>query len=379
LADVVPPTIAASTYLGADMKAMVLAAGLGERMKPLTWNCAKPSLPLLNRPSILHLLEHLARNGVDQIAMNLHYRPETVRAIEPAIRSLGLRVSYSEEPAILGTGGGLKKAEPFLLDGTLVMVNSDFVTDCPLSPVLDFHRESHALATLVLTPFVEGTEYGAVEMSPDGKILRIAGRPGPDSGAPRYHFTGIHVLDPSIFQEIPEGIRSEINREVYPRLMERGARISGYVHSGFWRELGTPWRYLQGSLALLGMGDAAYLQRIRLREGVYSATPSHALHGTVEPVFLAGEDLRMAPDTFAAGAILGNRVTIGPGATLVRSILWDDVTVGDGSSLDECLVASGTRIPPGCKLRRKILLNEANYGGDRKGLERSGELLLAPV
>src|SRR5262252_1605137 len=173
------------------MKAMVLAAGLGERMKPLTWNCAKPSLPLLNRPTVLHLLEHLARNGVNHVAINLHYRPETVRAIEPEVRSLGLRVFYSEEPTILGTGGGLKKAERFLQDGTLIMVNSDFVTACPLSPALDFHRASGAIATLILTPFVEGTEYGSVEMARDGRILRIAGRPGGETGALRYHFTGI--------------------------------------------------------------------------------------------------------------------------------------------------------------------------------------------
>jgi NDP-sugar pyrophosphorylase family protein len=356
---------------------MVLAAGLGERMKPLTWNCAKPALPLLNRPSILHLLEHLARNGVNQVAVNLHYQPESLRAMESEIRALGIRVFYSEEPTILGTAGGLKKAEGFLMNGTLVMVNSDLVTDCPLSPVMDFHRRSGAIATLVLFPYVEGTEYGAVEMDGEGRILRIAGRPGPETGKPRYHFTGIHILDPTIFREIPEGTRSEINREVYPRLIERGARISGYVHAGFWRELGTPLRYLQGSLDLLKMGDAGYLQRIRLREGVYSATPASALRGTVEPLFLAGANLQMESDTFAAGAVLGNRVVLRRRSSLVRSILWDDVTVGEESALDECLVAARARVPSNSRFSRKILLDEGTYGGDRKALDRSGSLLLA--
>src|SRR5512145_964927 len=105
------------------MKAMVLAAGYGERMKPLTWNRAKPALPLLNRPSILHLLDHLARSGITEVVVNLHYRPETIKALEPRIKELGLRVGFSEEAVILGTGGGLKHAEPFLADGTLLMVN----------------------------------------------------------------------------------------------------------------------------------------------------------------------------------------------------------------------------------------------------------------
>jgi NDP-sugar pyrophosphorylase family protein len=359
------------------MKAMVLAAGRGERMKPLTWDRAKPALPLLNRPSILHVLEHLARNGVDQVAINLHYRPDTIRALEPAIRDLGLRVDFSQEPAILGTGGGLKQAERFLLDGTLIMANSDFVTDCPMGPALEVHRQTRAVATLILLPYVEGTEYGAVEMNPDGAILRIAGRPGADTGRPRYHFSGIHIIDPALFREIPAGIRSEINHEVYPRLIERGVRISGYLHRGFWRELGTPWRYLQGSLDLLRLGDAGYLQKARVKEGVYSSTPFSSLRGTVEPLFLAGAELRMEPDTFAAGVIVGNRVTLHRRASLVRSILWDDVTMGDGSSLDECLVGNGARIPPGGRFIRKILLDGESYGGDRKGLEPSGPLLVA--
>jgi len=357
------------------MKAMVLAAGLGERMKPLTWNRAKPVLPLLNRPSILHLLEHLARNGVSQVAINLHHRPETIRSLEPEVARLGLTVFFSEEATILGTAGGLKKAEPFLTNGTLIMVNADFVTDCPLLMALNHHRESGAMATLVLLPYREGTEYGAVEMAESGRIVRIAGRPGTDTGAPRYHFSGIHILESEIFKEIPEGIKSEINREIYPRLIDAGARISGFVYPGFWRELGTPRRYLDGSLDYLIRGDEGYLQRIRQKEGVYSATPFASLLGTVESAFLAGREVRMEPDTFASGAVLGDRVEMRRRSSLTRSILWEDVVMGEESSLDECIVMSGTRIPSRARFHRRILLDESTYGGDRKGMERSENVL----
>ena len=360
------------------MKAMVLAAGLGERMKPLTWDCAKPALPLLNRPAILHLLEHLARNGVDQVAINLHYRPDSIRTLQPLIQALGLRVYFSQEVTILGTAGGLKKAEPFLADGTLIMVNSDFVTDCPILLACDHHRQTGSLATLVLSPFEAGTEYGAVEMDPSGRILRIAGRPGTETGAEKYHFTGIHIMEPAIFREIHPGVKVEINREIYPRLIESGATISGYVHRGFWRELGTPQRYLQGSLDLLERGDAGYLQRSRLREGVYSSSPIFALRGTAEPPFLAGEGLEMAGDAFAAGVILGNRVKLQGRSSLLRSILWDGVVVGKGSTLEDCIVGTGIRIPDGTRLNRRIVLDTESYLGDRKGMERSANLLLSP-
>ncbi|MCI0567464.1 MAG: NDP-sugar synthase [Acidobacteria bacterium] len=358
------------------MKAMVLAAGYGERMKPLTWNRAKPALPLLNRPSVLHLLEHLARSGISQVILNLHYRPDTIRALEPRIKELGLRVGFSEEAVILGTGGGLKNAEAFLTDGTFLMVNSDFVTDCPILLALEYHRQSQALATLILTPYREGTEYGAVEMDEDGSIVRIAGRPGPDSGKPRYHFTGIHILEQRIFKEIPSGVKSEINHEVYPRLIQGGARISGYVHDGFWRELGTPQRYLDGSLDLLARGDSGFLQRTRVREGLFSATPLSELQGAPGAAFLAGAGLKMEEGTSAAGVVLGDRVHLSRGASLTRSVLWDDVVIGEQSSLDECIIGHGARVPPHSRLHRKIVLDTESYGGDLKGLESRAGLLL---
>jgi mannose-1-phosphate guanylyltransferase len=214
-------------------------------------------------------------------------------------------------------------------------------------------------------------------MDPDGRILRIAGRPGSDTGQPRYHFTGLHVIDSALFGEIPGGVRSEINREVYPRLIEQGEKIHGHVHRGFWRELGTPARYLQGSFDLLQLGDAGYLQRIRIREGVYSATPLGAFRGTIEPLFLGGAGVEMERDVFAAGAVLGDRVRLACRSRLTRCVIWNDANLGEDVSLDECIVAEGCRVPPRSRFTRKILLDEAGYLGDRKGLERFGPLLLA--
>jgi len=359
------------------MKAMVLAAGFGERMKPLTWNRAKPVLPLLNRPSILHLLEHLARCDVTEVGINLHYQPDTIRQLTPGIQALGLRVSFQEEREILGTGGGLKNFEPILRNGTLVMVNSDFVTDCPIPLVLDHHRRRGAVATLVLTPYREGTEYGAVEMDPSGRIVRIAGRPGPESGHRRFHFTGIHLIEPSVFNEIPARVKSEINREIYPKLIERGELVSGYLHEGFWRELGTPQRYLDGSLDLLEQGDLPCLQKLRQREGVYTATPVQMLGGRVEPALLAGEKVVMETGSRASQSVLGNRVRLGGGSQLLKVVAWDDVEVGPDALLEECIVAEKARIPTGVRLSRKILMDRAGYQGETKGLEILDGLLVA--
>jgi NDP-sugar pyrophosphorylase family protein len=346
-------------------------------MKPLTWNRAKPVLPLMNRPSILHLLEHLARCEVSEVGINLHYRPETIRHLTPDIQALGLRVSFLEEREILGTGGGLKNFEPILRNGTLVMVNSDFVTDCPIPLALDHHRRCGAMATLVLAPYREGTEYGAVEMDPSGRIVRIAGRPGPESGNRRFHFTGIHLIEPAVFDEIPPRVKSEINREIYPKLIERGELISGFLHEGFWRELGTPQRYLDGSLDLLERGDLPGLQKIRYREGVYSATPCETLLGKIEPGLLAGEQVIMEAGSSAAQCILGNRVRLRSGSQLRKVVVWDDGEIGADAVLDECIVAEKARVPKGARLFRKILMDRSGYEGETKGLETLDGLLVA--
>src|SRR5213593_3964843 len=172
------------------MKAMILAAGLSERMRPLTDRRAKPSLPLLNRAIIVHALDHLKRHGIREVMINLHYQPESIRGIVGDGSRHGLKVHYSDEPIILGTAGGLKKVEGFLRDGTFVMANGDSVSDCDLGAVQKLHRESGALATMVLTPLDPTAAYGIVEVGDGDRIQRISGHPpgDPDPRAGRYHF-----------------------------------------------------------------------------------------------------------------------------------------------------------------------------------------------
>src|SRR5262245_10252299 len=251
------------------MKAMVLAAGLGERMRPLTEGRAKPSLPLVNRPIIIQTLAYLKSHGVDEAVINLHYQPESIRGLVGDGSRIGLRVHFSEEQAILGTAGGLKKAEAHFRDaGTFVLINSDFATECDLAAAVQTHGQWQAVATLILAPRRGGTEYSPVGMDGEGRIISIAGSGREDEGE-AFTFTGIHILEPSILESIPAGVRYEINREVYPVLMHNGALIRGYVHSGFWREMGTPRLYLEGALDVLAQGLDSTLVPLRKGEGVY--------------------------------------------------------------------------------------------------------------
>jgi mannose-1-phosphate guanylyltransferase len=360
---------------------MVLAAGLGERMRPLTEGRAKPSLPLLNRPIIVHTLEHLKRHGVGEAVINLHHQPESIRAVVGDGSRLGMKVHYSEEPVILGTAGGLKKAEPLLRGGgPLFMVNSDSVSDCDLGATLRKHRESGALATLVLAPHRPGTPYGIVEMGDRDRVQRIAGAPRGESDprAGRYAFTGVHVLEEAIFDAIPDRARSEINSEVYPALIGSGKAIAGYVHSGFWRELGTPALYVEGTIALLRAGADPALPPLRASEGIYLDGVRLPADAVVDPPLLVGRGATLGPKcSFAGGVVVGRQARLGRGSALRTTVVWDGARIGDGASLSECIVTSGVYVPPGVSLTNKIILRVEGYQGSKDRLERLGGCWMA--
>ncbi|HEY6001130.1 MAG TPA: NDP-sugar synthase, partial [bacterium] len=231
-------------------RAMVLAAGFGTRLRPLTNTTPKPLLPVANRPLLEYTFALLAGAGVREAIVNAHHLADELerglRALDPS----GLALHVSRERAILGTAGGLKRAESFLAGGTFLLLNGDFLVDVDLRRVLDFHVEMQATATMVLVPDADA---GVLGVDPDGVIRRfIAPRPA-DEPADRLScgFTGIHVLEPEVFRLIPPNRPWEINRQAYPDLLKRGGRVCGFVHRGYWREAGSPAGYLAANREVL--------------------------------------------------------------------------------------------------------------------------------
>ncbi|HEX9710648.1 MAG TPA: nucleotidyltransferase family protein, partial [Candidatus Thermoplasmatota archaeon] len=172
---------------------MVLAAGLGTRMRPLTRLRAKPALPVMNRPLLHWTLGLLARNGVTEVMINLHHLPWTVMEAVGDGSVFGLRVSYSREPRILGTGGGPRKVRSFFGDAPFILVNGDILFDFDLRGLLRRHEKARARATLALRPNPDPRRYSSIRTAKDGRVLSLAGLPRRRRGTPSL-FTGVHVL-----------------------------------------------------------------------------------------------------------------------------------------------------------------------------------------
>jgi NDP-sugar pyrophosphorylase family protein len=220
------------------MKAMVFAAGHGTRLRPLTDRVPKALVPVAGRPMIEFPLLPLRHYGITEIIVNVHHLGEQIEEHLGDGRKLGLRITYSREKELLDTGGGLLQAKPFLDDGTFVVVNTDVLIDLPLAAAIARHRKTRAAATLVLRADARADDFGAIEISADGRIQRFLTHHAPSSGAAgpldKSMFTGVQILEPRIFDYMT-GESSAVfgtTKATYPKMLSEGEAFSCSKDSG---------------------------------------------------------------------------------------------------------------------------------------------------
>jgi len=316
------------------MKAMLLAAGLGTRMRPLTRRIAKAALPVLNRPLIHWTLEGLAAAGVTDVIVNLHHQPASVRRAVGDGSRFGLRVTYSHERRILGTGGGPRKVRELLGDEPFLLVNGDVVFDFDLSALLARHRASGARVTLALLPCPARRGYTPVRLGAGGRIHSIGGR-GSD---PAFLFTGVHVLDPRLLERLPLGASDSV-RDLYLPMLRAGERVLGVRVKGAWYDLGRPWLYLRSQVEMLA-------------SGVVGAGPRHSL---IHP------GARVAAGARVSGSAVGSGARVAEGAVVARSVLWAGSRVGAGARVVDSILAGSARVEEGGSLRRSIVMEGRRF------------------
>ena len=293
------------------MRAIVLSAGYGTRLWPLTEDRTKPAIPILGKPLVGYVAEYLANFGIDEIVVNLHHRPESVRRALGDGSRFGVKLHYVEEPVILGTSGALDNTREFFEHETFVVVNGKIITDIDLNAALETHRSTNALATLVLLPNTRRERFSIVETE-GGRITRFAGMPSvDDAGNVPLMFTGIHILEPRIFEYIPRDVFSDSVVHVYPPAIAKGEVVAAHVATGKWRELSTLKRYLDISLELLKESGKSYV---------------------------TGESTNISPDASVTDSVLWDDVKVGAGARVNRAVLADNVTVPEGEVIENAVV-----------------------------------------
>ncbi len=217
------------------MRGMILAAGFGTRLQPLTHTTPKALVPVAGRPLIEYSLLFLRAHGITEVVINLHHLGEAIRATLGDGQRYGMQIFYSPEDPILEAGGGIKNAQSLLADDTFVVLNCDTILDLNLHAVLAFHRQHRAMVTLVLRPDANVEQYGVLETNAQGQIRRIRDHTlAIEEARSRYIFTGLQILEPRIFDFMPEVKPFSTTRETYPRMMHAGEALYGFVHTGAW-------------------------------------------------------------------------------------------------------------------------------------------------
>lgn len=222
-------------------RGMILAAGLGTRLRPHTEQRPKALIDVGGRPMIEYPLRLLAAAGVEDVVINLHHLGEQIRDTLGEGGRYGVRIHYSPEDPILGTGGGVAQARALLGDEPFALANCDALLDVDLAEVWKLHGERRALATLVVRADPQAARYGLLELDETGLVRRFLGRPpGVAATLAQRMFCGLHVIAPEIFAYMPSAGSFSITRDVYRPLVENGAPLYGFDHGGYWRDLGTP-------------------------------------------------------------------------------------------------------------------------------------------
>jgi NDP-sugar pyrophosphorylase family protein len=289
--------------------ALLLCAGLGTRLQPLTSVRSKPAIPVAGEPMVRRIMRWLAASGVREIVLNLHHLPHTLTAVVGDGSDMGVRARYSwEQPDVLGSAGGPRQALDIIGTETFLIVNGDTLTDLPLPALEEAHQQSGALATLALVPNTEPHRYGGVLLADDGAVTGFARR---GSTARSWHFIGVQIAHRDAFRGVPPGRAANSIGEVYDALIvARPGSVRGHAcDASFW-DVGTVADYWATSRSFAARGVATAPARTRVA------------------------------DT----------------ARLTDVILWDDVVIEGQAVIERCIVTDGVRVPAGSTHASAILM-----------------------
>ncbi len=324
------------------MRAVVLVGGQGSRLRPITYDVPKAMVPLRNQPFMGYMMDFLRAAGLEGVVLSLGYLPDPIQEYFDQKDLNGFSIDYAVEDTALGTAGGIKNAEGYLDGGPFVVVNGDVLSGMDLRVAVEKHKESDALATIVLISVEDPTAYGLVEVDHEMLVHRFLEKPAADEVTTNLVNAGIYVLEPEVLAMIPAGREVSIEREIFPYLQAE-RRLRAHVSSSYWKDIGTPRSYLAASHDVLSGAvgareDFDYLQ--------------------VDPSAVSGKGVKVLPPvSVAADCVLKNRATVGG-----RSSLGRGCRIGEGAVVEGSILFDGAEVEADAVVRGSIIGPGARVG-----------------
>jgi mannose-1-phosphate guanylyltransferase len=311
---------------------MLLGAGLGTRLRPITYELPKPMVPILGEPVMAHIARLLARHGFEEVVCNLHYFPDLIRDFFGDGSRYGVRLTYSYEEQLLGTAGGVRNVSDFFGDETFLIISGDALTDIDLTELCAWHRERGGIGTLSLKRIEDPSQLGVVITAEDGRIQGFQEKPDPAEALSDLGSCGIYVFEPEIFDYFPDEDFVDWAQDVFPVLLEQDVPLYGHEIDAYWDDVGSIPEYLRGNFDALTGAVQVEKNGSELEHGIRLGESS-LLDGQVlmEPPIHVGDNCTLGSESRLKGPV----------------VIGDDCTIGPGSMLSDVLVWPGTEVPAG--------------------------------
>ncbi len=346
---------------------MILAAGVGSRLDPLTRNVPKPLVPIVNRPVMEYLIELLVRHGFTEIMVNLHYLGDQIAAYFEDGSRWGAHIHWAYEDRLWGDAGSLKRAEDFFKDETFLVIGGDDLTDMDLSRLLKTHREKKALATIALSIVDDPSEYGIVLMNEEGRITRFLEKPKGEVIFSNTANTGVYVFEPAIFELIPHDVFYLFGKQVFPMLLEQKLPLFGHLTAAYWRDVGNLKVYQQTHRDMLEGRVKARIALREVRKFVWMGE-NVEIDPTAEigyPVAIGNNVQILAGARVLEHTVIGNNCAVEEGATVQESILWDGAVVMRNTHLERCVVGRNCRVKTNAAIFDGIIVNPQRHENEK--------------
>ncbi len=356
------------------MKAVIMAGGEGTRLRPLTSNQPKPMLPMANIPMMEHVVNLLRTHGFEDIVVTVAFMANAIRTYFGDGSEFGVRMVYATESTPLGTAGSVRNAKDEL-DERFLVISGDVLTDIDLGRVVDFHADHGGIATLALKAVENPLEFGIVITDEDGAIERFLEKPTWGQVFSDTINTGIYVLEPEIFDFIPEGQAVDFSGESFPAALAAGRGLYGYVADGYWEDVGTLEAYLSSHQDILDRQVQVDIDGFPLRPGVWvgkgaEIDPSVVVTGPA----VIGDNCVVGPGArLGAYCTLGRNVRIGDNAVVERSVVHDNTYLGSGVRVEGSVLGRGSDLRQGVRCEEGVVLGDECFVGRPRRDQRRGQ------
>jgi mannose-1-phosphate guanylyltransferase len=322
-----------NTYKGGRfMKALFLAGGMENRLKPLIDDLPKAMVPIMAKPLLERNMLKLKDLGVDEIIISTRYKPRKIQEYFGDGTKLGLKIHYLCEDIPLGTGGAIKNAEEFFQD-TFIILNADILCNINISDMIKFHKEKHASVTIAVTLSEDPSAYGVVEFDENLNVQSFAEKPELSDIKSKYINAGIYIFEPDVLKEIPDLKLVSLEKEIYPLLLEKGYPISAYKSDGYWIDIDTVEKYEKAHQDILNGTNT--LKEYKYEEQnifIGENTIINPFAKIIGPVYI-GENTKIdAYSTIGPNTVIGNYCKIGTNNIITDSIVWNKMNIQNNST-----------------------------------------------